>query len=236
LNVARNLAQADPTRVAGWRSMMTHAVKEVQQLVHARANYDRFAALVRANDHVLNGESDLPNHVQRWFIHFATMSVRRIVEPNSPTGDIRSLRVVLDDMHRAARAFTSASVAELFEAPDAPQYDPELRAFLIASMWENVAATSGHHEQLNAKMLKDDRKMLALVSDRITDIVDKVIAHRTTSQQDHALSYPELSTCIDVSEAIALRYHATLLGPSMSTLVPVDQFNWYDIFRRDWLY
>jgi hypothetical protein len=236
MNAVPNLSLADPTRVAGWRSMMTDALKDVQHLVHARANYDRFAALVRANDHVLHGESDFPSHVQRWFVDSAAMSVRRIVEPNSSTGDIRSLRVVLDDMHRAARAFTSASVAELFDAPDAPQYDAELRAFLIASMWENVAASHCCHEQLNAKMLKDDRKMLALVSDRITDIVDKMIAHRTTSQHDHALSYPELSTCVDVIEAIALRYQAALLGPSMTTLVPVDQFNWYDIFRRDWLY
>jgi hypothetical protein len=227
-------SQPDPARVAAWRSMMTESIGEVRGLVHARANYERFAALVRANDHVLNGQSDFPRHVQRWFVHYAAMAIRRIVEPNG--GDIQSLRAVLDDMIGAARAFTAESIAELFDAPEGPRYDDALRDFLISDMWASVAHPSSRQEQVNAKMVKDDRRMLQLVSDRITDLVDKAIAHHTLSAAEHSLLYCELGTSIDVIEAITLRYQATLLGPSMSTLVPTDQFDWFDIWRRDWLY
>jgi len=215
--------------------MLTEAICEVQKLVHARANYDRFAALVRSNPHVLNGESDFPRHVQNWFVHFATMAIRRIAEPND-SGDIVSLRSVLDEMVRAARAFTSAEISDLFDAPDAPEYDDELRSFLISNMWEAVADPTSAQEQLNARMLKDDRRMLEAVSREIKNFVDKRVAHHTWSAKDYDLYYAEVSTCIDVLEAIALRYHATLIGYSMSTLVPTDQFNWYDIFRHGWLY
>jgi hypothetical protein len=226
----------DPQRVDRWRHLLAEALTEVQALVHARANYERFAALVRANCHVLHGESDFPCHVQRWFVHYAAMAVRRIVESDS-AGDIISLKGVLDDMHRAARAFTSQDIADLFDAPDSPDYDAELRRFLIASMWSAVGtATPAGQEQLDAKMLKDDRKMLDVVSRDITDLVDKQIAHHTTQARSYDLFYSELSACIDVIEAIALRYNTALLGPSQTTFVPVDQFNWFDIFRRDWLY
>jgi hypothetical protein len=215
--------------------MLSEALTEVQALVHARANYERFAALVRGNKHVLHGESEFPVHVQRWFSHFAAMSIRRIVEPNG-SGGIVSLRSVLDEMIRAARAFTSESIAELFDAPDSPRYDAELKAFLITSMWENVSYSGGAQEQLDAKMLKHDRRMLELVSGEIKEMVDKTIAHHVSHTEEYTLLYPELSTCIDVIEAIALRYQATLLGPSMSTLVPTDLSNWFDIFARNWLY
>lgn len=232
---ANSIHEPDPARVEAWRSMMSEAILEVQALVHARSNYDRFAALVRSNPHVLHGESDFPVHVQKWFIHFATMAIRRIVEPNS-SGDIVSLRGVLDEMVRAARAFTSASISELFESPTSPNYDEELKQFLISRMWRNVANPSSEQEQLNAKMLKDDRRMLQTVSQEITDLVDKVIAHHTRDASKYSLLYAEVSTCVDIIEAIALRYQTTLLGPSMATLVPVEQFNWLDIFSRNWLY
>ena len=160
------------------------------------------------------------------------MGIRRIVEPND-AGDIVSLRSVLDDMIRAARAFTSESIAELFDAPDAPKYDEELKNFLIAGMWRNVAYSGGSQEQLNAKMLKHDRRMLEVVSAEIKEMVDKTIAHHTTQASEYTLLYPELSTCIDIIEAIALRYQATLIGSGMSTFVPTDQFNWFDIFARN---
>lgn len=224
----------DPQRVQKWRDGFKAASLEVQALVHARANYERFGALVRGNEHVLHGDSDFPSHLQKWFVHFAVMAIRRIVEPND-AGDIVSVRAFLDDMIRAARAFTSDSIAELFDFPDTPQYDDDLKNFLISRMWENVAH-QGAQEQLNAKMLKHDRRMLEIVSAEITEMVDKTIAHHTTRANDYILLYPELSTCIDVIETITVRYTATLTGAGMSTLVPTDQFNWFDIFAKDWLY
>ena len=226
----------DPQRVEAWRVSLREAATEVQGLVHARANYERFAALVRSNDHVLHGESDFPTHVQRWFVHFAAMAIRRIVEPND-SGDIVSLRSVLDEMIRAARAFTSKEISDLFDAPDGlSRYEEAFSQFLISDMWSEFGDPTSPQEQLNARMIKNDRRMLDAVSREITDMVDKRIAHHTTRKDDYDLFYAELSACIDVIEAISLRYYRSLMGASQSTFVPTDQFNWLDIFAEDWLY
>ncbi len=226
----------DPQRVEDWRKQMNEAASEVQGLVHARANYERFAALVRSNAHVLYGESDFPTHVQRWFVHFAAMAIRRIVEPND-SGDIVSLRSVLDEMVRAARAFTSKEISDLFDAADgASRYDDEFSHLLISDMWNEFGDGKSEQEQLNARMVKNDRRMLDAVSRKITDMVDKRIAHHTTAVGDYDLFYAELSSCIDVIEAVTLRYYRSLSGASQATFVPTDQFNWLDIFGRDWLY
>ncbi len=56
--------------------------------------------------------------------HSVLSSIRRLVEPYTPGFDVWSLVQLLEDMRRAAEAFGRSEIEGLFDASDAPAYEP----------------------------------------------------------------------------------------------------------------
>jgi hypothetical protein len=228
--------QPDPDRVARWRSDIEDLRKAVTELVMFRDDFEAFAEMVRGDARILHGSSPFPARVKAWYVDSQVMRIRRLVDQGGQGGDVRSLRLVLEDMKRAAEAFNRSNIEELFDLPDAPDYDAEMRDFLVSSMWQNAGDVANEVDRLYAKQIKDDLKALADASDRIKRYADKVVAHDTVEglRQDDVLNFSEISACVDVISKITIRYIATLTGAGYSSLSPVAQYDAFDIFRFEW--
>ena len=227
----------DPARVQRWRDDVEHLRGEIMMLVMFRDDFAKFEKIVRGNARFMQAASSFPARVKQWYIDSQIMRIRRILEGKTERNDVRSLRLLLEDMRRACAAFTRDSIEELFDAEGAPDYDAEMRDFLVSSMWSNVGDVVKNEDRLYAKQIKGHLAALEEASRRIINYADKIVAHDTVAGVADAdrPEFIEIAACIDVVEEIAKHYIAALTGAGYSSLSPVAQYDEFDVFRFPWL-
>jgi len=225
----------DPDRVASWREAIRALESEIRYLEWYRDEMGRIIKIVTENPAILNAESTFPTHLMRWYLESQCMRIRRLAEGESPGHDVWSLRLLLEDMKRAAEAFSRGNIKELFDEPGGPRYDSEFEDFLVESMWRQVGDVGKAADRLHAKQIKGDLKELADVTDAIKEFATKVLAHYTKEGVGRPMpSWGPVSRATDVIVRIGKRYYATLIGPALGSFAPVDLFDWYDVFRFAW--
>jgi hypothetical protein len=226
----------DPERVTRWRAEIEHLRKCVTELVMFRDDFASFAEMVRGDQRILESASPFPARVKTWYTDSQVMRIRRLVDQGGQGGEVHSLRLLLEDMKRAAEAFNRENIEELFDMPDAPAYDGEMRDFLVSSMWRNAGDVANDADRLYAKQIKEDLKVLTESSERIKAYADKMVAHDTVEglAENELPKFSEIAACIAVIEGITIRYIATLTGAGYSSLSPVAQYDAFDIFRFAW--
>jgi hypothetical protein len=224
----------DPARVEAWRETVREVNDEVTRLEWFRDEFSRVEHIVRSNPRVLHAQSYFPAHVKRWYSESQAMRIRRLVEPYTPGYEVWSLLQLLEDMRRAAEAFTRSEIDGLFDTEGAPQYPEDLRDFLVESMWTSVGDVDARADRLHARQIKDDIKGLHDTTDDIRRYADLVLAHNA-KEKPTPPPFSTISSATDEIVRIAKRYTATLTGASMISFAPVDQFNWYDVFHIAWI-
>ncbi|HEY2475811.1 MAG TPA: hypothetical protein VGI19_13560 [Candidatus Cybelea sp.] len=224
----------DPARVEAWRQAVRALNAEVTNLEWFRDEFARVERIVRENPRILNAESYFPAHVKRWYSESQVMRIRRLVEPLTSGFEVWSLLQLLEDMRRAAEAFTRSEIEGLFDADDAPEYPEDLRDFLVESMWKNVGDIKDGADRLRARHIKEDIKNLHDATDELKRYADLMLAHNA-KEKPASPPFTAVSAATDEIVRIAKRYTATLTGDSMISFSPVDQFNWYDVFHMPWI-
>ena len=224
----------DPSRVEGWRETIRELGSEITHLEWFRDEFVRFEQIVRGNERILRAESYFPAHIKQWYSESQAMRVRRLVEPYTPGFEVCSLLQLLEDMRRAAEAFTRSEIERLFDTDAAPQYEDEFGDFLVESMWKGVGDIDNAADRLRARQIKEDIKSLHEATDDIKRYADLVLAHNAT-EKPIPPKFSAISLATDEVVRIGKRYTATLTGASMVSFAPVDQFNWYDVFYFPWI-
>jgi hypothetical protein len=222
-----------PERVEGWRDAIRALTPEITRLEWFRDEFARIENIVRGNTRILNAASYFPAHVKRWYSDSQVMRIRRLVEPYVPGFEVWSLLQLLEDMRRAAEAFTRSEIEGLFDADDVPNYPEELKDVLVESMWSSVGDTD-KGDRLRARQIKDDIESLREVTDGLKRYADLDLAHNAKEKLAPP-AFSSISSATDEIVRIAKRYTATLTGASMISFAPVDQFNWYDVFHFPWV-
>jgi hypothetical protein len=202
-----------------------------------RDDFAIFDGIVRGNERIIYAESPFPARVKHWYIDSQVMRIRRILEPRGERNDVHSLRQLLEDMLRACAAFTRDSIEELFDAEGAPDYDDDVRDFLVSSMWETAGDVVKGEDRLYSKHIKGHLSELSEASARIIKYADKIVAHDTIEglAGEEAPPFTEISRCIDVIEAVARHYIATFTGAGYISLSPVSMYSRTDVFRFPWI-
>jgi hypothetical protein len=227
----------DSARVQRWREEIEHLRVQIMTLVMFRDDFAKFEKTVRGNARIMGAASPFPARVKQWYIDAQVMRIRRILEGKSERNDVHSLRLLLEDMRRACAAFTRGSIEELFDAEDAPAHDPEMRDFLVSSMWRNVGDVAKNEDRLYAKHIKGHLALLDESSRRIVNYADKIVAHDTVQgvAPEDVPKFTEIAECIGVIEEVAKHYIAALTGAGYGSLSPVAQYDEFDVFRFPWL-
>ena len=206
-------------------------------LVMFQDDFAKFERIIRGNTRIIRAASPFPVRVKQWYIDSQVMRIRRILEGKTERNDVRSLRLLLEDMRRACAAFTRNSIEELFDAEGAPDYNAEMRDFLVSSMWSNVGNVVRNEDRLYAKQIKGHLTALEEASRGVVNYADKIVAHDTVTGVADAdrPTFTEIAACINVIEEIAKHYIAALTGAGYSSLLPVAQYDEFNVFRFAWL-
>lgn len=221
----------DPQRVKTWREYIEIVHRDVTKLLWWRDVDNRFSEFVRTNDHILHGQSDFPAITRQWYSDAACIAIRRLVDQGSE-GPVYSLRRLLESMKRYCEAFNRNSVDELLEEPSAPKYDPDFRAYIVDSVWGKFKDPTEGTDRLLSDKIKADLVALEQASAKIKRYADLRIAHHSHEEIPKAdiPTWSEVNRCIDVVHDVTKRWIAPLTGAGYSSLVPIFQGDWYDIF------
>src|ERR1700678_4206037 len=144
----------DPTRVESWRATIREINHEVSRLQWFRDEFARVEKIVKSNPRILDAASYFPAHVKRWYSESQVMRIRRLVEPYTAGYEVWSLLQLLEDMRRAAEAFTRSEIDELFDTEGGPHYPEDLKDFLVESMWKDVGDVDTLCDRLRARHIK----------------------------------------------------------------------------------
>ena len=215
--------------VAEWQKTIELARQDVMDLLWQREQMKRFELIVRSNPRVLSFQ--FPADVRSWFSVWAAMVIRRHVDRGQ---NVYSLRALLESMLQEPHNFTRETIASIATGPKMPTYTNDMATFLTDSMWKQIAAPCGQH--LNTELVKADLDSIIQISKKIVVFVNKRIAHhdRDALPQKGLPNYDDLDTCIHRFEEVAIRWTSALTGAGYSTLLPTEQFDWWELFEFPW--
>jgi hypothetical protein len=69
----------------------------------------------------------------------------------------------------------------------------------------------------------------------VEDFADKRIAHHDKQQPKMLPRFEQVDSCLDALDKLYCKYHGVFHASAMSTLMPVYQYDWKEIFTVPWL-
>jgi hypothetical protein len=88
---------------------------------------------------------------------------------------------------------------------------------------------------ISSEMVLSDLKKLNLAGSVVEDFADKRIAHRDKRQPKVLPRFEQVDACLDTFDKVYCKYHGVFHASAMSSLMPVYQYDWKEIFTVPWL-
>jgi len=88
---------------------------------------------------------------------------------------------------------------------------------------------------ISPDMVLVDLDKLTRAALAVEDFTDKRIAHRDKRQPKAVPRFEQVDLCLDTLDKLYCKYHRVFHASAMSTLMPVYQYDWKQIFTVPWL-
>ena len=84
-------------------------------------------------------------------------------------------------------------------------------------------------------MVIADLGELNRVASVVEDFADKRIAHHDKRKPKMLPRFEQVDSCLDALNKLYCKYHSVFHASAMSSLMPVYQYDWKEIFTVPWL-
>jgi hypothetical protein len=84
-------------------------------------------------------------------------------------------------------------------------------------------------------IVRNDLEALKMQAKKIEDFADRRIAHHDKKQPKSLPTFSEVDDCINLLDHLYVKYHLVFHASSMTSLMPVYQYDWKAIFQVPWL-
>jgi len=88
---------------------------------------------------------------------------------------------------------------------------------------------------ISTDMVNADLGELKRVASVVEDFADKRIAHHDKRQPKVLPRFDQVDSCLDALDKLYCKYHSVFYESSLSSLMPVYQYDWKMIFTIPWL-
>jgi hypothetical protein len=88
---------------------------------------------------------------------------------------------------------------------------------------------------ISSNMVLSDLRELNLAASVVEDFADKRIAHHDKRQPKVLPLFEQVDQCLDTLDRVYCKYHGAFHASAMSSLMPVYQYDWKEIFTLPWL-
>jgi hypothetical protein len=215
-----------------WREMMSAARTDIEKLLWNREQIRRIARMIEGNPRLKGHPKQFLWSVLEWYSHYAAMTIRRQADIGR---DVLSLRRVMLEMARHPDCLNREMMVAIVENYYGDGIDPEFKKQLVDDTWSQYGDEAG---LFDVAALQGDLSELVALSEKAKAYATEQIAHTLEQALDNPtmVTYDELNSCIDAFDRIAVKYIGLLTGAGLTggTLLPTEQYDWWDEFTFAW--
>src|SRR4030042_308372 len=174
----------------------------------------------------LNKDIQKPSSFYRYlgdtYVAYSAIAIRRQIKiDNQSISFARLLSEIIEDPMPLSRNYFKSlyvrSAVETFADGDFDQF------------------TGSNKDHICPRMIRGDLDALKLQAKKIEDFADKRIAHHDKKEPKSLPTFSEVDDCINLLDQLYVKYHLVFHASSMTSLMPVYQYDWKAIFEVPWL-
>ena len=210
----------DP-KLAKWLKWFAVVHDEIQQLLIAKDIFWSVQDLVKANPQIQK-PSAFYKYLGDTYISHVLIGIRRQVkvDPNA-ISFVRLLTEINESPEKFTRKyFTSLYSGSLVEN----RADKEFDEFCQAKGTDYISPD----------MVQNDITVIRTTAARCEDFADRRIAHRDTRDPRSLPTFNEVDDVVNVLDRIYVKYHLIFHAGAMSSLMPIYQYDWQEVFDERW--
>lgn len=209
------------TRLNKWIKWLKVIHDDIQSLLVTRNIFWEVQKIIKNNKDIQK-PSAFYQYLGDTYVAYATIAIRRQVKSDKQSISFaRLLAEISDDPVILSRSYYKklyvGSVVEMFA-------DRHFDEFV-----------GDNKDHISPLMVRNDLERLKLKAKKIEDFADKRIAHHDKKQPRSLPTFSEVDDCINLLDQLYVKYHLVFHASSMTTLMPVYQYDWEKIFRVPWL-
>lgn len=221
-------------RLKRWVEMVERIQGEMVDLMWQREQIRRVGNMINENPRLLESPKSFLWDVRRWYMYFAAMAVRRQTDRNPKNV---SLAQLLTEITQNSQCVTRDLLVSQFDAVYGSHPDSTtksiIRSQVVDGDWEKWSLADG---SLDAAIVEADLRSLESLSKELMKFASSQLAHTSLKAigKGTKLTFDDMDAAIDVLERLTIKYEALLTGRGGITLVPTEQYDWYQEFTFPW--
>lgn len=210
----------DP-RLTKWLGWLDIIKVEVQDLVMAKHMVGEIRSMI-GNNPAIRVDNSYYRYLANSYASHAIIGVRRQIKIDSQSV---SLARMLLEMSETPEIVSRKYYVSLYKGSTVED--------LADGDFNRYADPDAPH--IRASMMVEDRQLLADRTAKCEEYADKRIAHRDKREPKAPPTYDEVDSCIDLLDALYVKYFGLFHAGHLDTLLPTWQYDWKAIFRTAWL-
>lgn len=214
------MEKLDKSIFQNWLSDIDVIRKDLQDVLNYQQICKYFEDIVNANlDHIrANKGKTFCNFIRKCYAITAATCIRRHAMFEK---DSISLMRLLYQIKNCASQFTYVFYLEVY-----PLNSNE-------PIWQKLTFSnfSNDGKIISEDLIERDMDEIKTITKKVSDFVDRFIAHLDRRGLDEKITYGELDVSLDLFNKIACKYLALVSGAGYVTLTPGIPFDWDNIFR-----
>jgi hypothetical protein len=217
-----------------WVVMVKRIHGEMVDLMWQREQIRRIGKMIDENPLLQKSQKPFLWEIRRWYMYFAAMAARRQTDRNPKMVSLAQLLTeIRENPQCIKRDLLASQFEEVYGAHPDPTMKSILRSQLVDGDWRKWARVDG---SFDADIVQADLESLDGSSKELMKFASSQLAHTSMKaiRKGTKLTFNDMDATIDLLERLTIKYEALLTGAGSMTLVPTEQYNWYEEFSFAW--
>jgi hypothetical protein len=217
-----------------WRSDIDEIKQDTYELFSSRRTFRDVAAVFRGNPRL----QEVGGHLWDWMrISYASYVVMRVRRETDEQGNTVNLNQLLAEIEARPEVITRARYFAMLALPPG-HFLLESNERYFTDEWTGPSSrpSPGNPgaDYVDPPRIRDDRDSLQAAVERVKEIGNRQVAHRTRVEVKD-LTFPELDATFDAIEKTLKKYYTLLHGATLMQAEPAPQFNTHAVFTFPWI-
>ena len=209
------------SRLKKWLRWLKVGHDDIQQLLIKRNIFGEVQEIIRTNV-ALHKPSSFYKYLGDTYVAYISIGIRRQIKIDRLSISFARL---LTELANTPAVLSRKYYVSLYQGSTVKQFaDRDFDRFC-----------GSDKTCISPDMVLADLGELKRAASVVEDFADKRIAHRDKRQPKVLPRFKQVDSCLDALDKLYCKYHGVFHASAMSSLMPVCQYDWKQIFTVPWL-